>query len=154
MQVRSLGREDSVEKEMAIHSGILAWKIPQTEKPGGHSPRGRKESDMTEWLNMQQGQKSELREMVLFLVNLWLRFLMTPPKIPNLTKLNFLKRKLKAWGSKTRPSSESNWQRGVRYMSACIYRRGCMRVYTFFLNSQLKRQIDQHFKTAPASKSP
>ena len=39
-------------------------------------------------------------------------------------------------------------------MSACIYRRGCMRVYTFFLNSQLKRQIDQHFKTAPASKSP
>ena len=48
MQVRSLGQEDSVEKEMAIHSGILAWKIPQTEKPGGHSPRGRKESDMTE----------------------------------------------------------------------------------------------------------
>ena len=37
MQVRSLGREDSVEKEMATHSGIPAWKIPQTEKPGGHS---------------------------------------------------------------------------------------------------------------------
>ena len=31
---------------MAIHSGILAWKIPQTEKPGGHSPWGRKEKDM------------------------------------------------------------------------------------------------------------
>ena len=33
-QVRSLGREDSLEKEMATHSGTLAWKIPWTEKPG------------------------------------------------------------------------------------------------------------------------
>ena len=33
--VRSLGREDPLEKEMAIHSRILAWKIPWTEKPGG-----------------------------------------------------------------------------------------------------------------------
>ena len=33
--VRSLGREDSLEKEMATHSGILAWEIPWTEKPGG-----------------------------------------------------------------------------------------------------------------------
>ena len=32
-QVRSLGREDLLEKEMATHSSILAWKIPQTE-PG------------------------------------------------------------------------------------------------------------------------
>ena len=34
-QVRSLGREDPLEKEMAAHSGILAWKIPWTEEPGG-----------------------------------------------------------------------------------------------------------------------
>ena len=34
MQVPSLGREDSLEKEMASHSSILAWKIPWTEKPG------------------------------------------------------------------------------------------------------------------------
>ena len=34
-QVRFLGREDSLEKEMATHSSILAWKIPWTEKPGG-----------------------------------------------------------------------------------------------------------------------
>ena len=32
--VRSLGREDLLEKEMAIHSSIFAWKIPWTEEPG------------------------------------------------------------------------------------------------------------------------
>ena len=34
-QVRSLGREDPTEKEMAAHFSLLAWKIPQTEEPGG-----------------------------------------------------------------------------------------------------------------------
>ena len=34
--VRSLGREDHLEKEMATHSSILAWEIPWTEEPGGH----------------------------------------------------------------------------------------------------------------------
>ena len=33
--VLSLGREDPLEKEMATHSSILAWKIPWTEEPGG-----------------------------------------------------------------------------------------------------------------------
>ena len=33
--VRSLGQEDPLEKEMATHSSILAWKIPWTEEPGG-----------------------------------------------------------------------------------------------------------------------
>ena len=33
-QVRSLGREDPLEKEMATHPRILAWKIPWTEEPG------------------------------------------------------------------------------------------------------------------------
>ena len=32
---RSLGWDDPLEKEMAIHSGILAWRIPWTEEPGG-----------------------------------------------------------------------------------------------------------------------
>ena len=32
--IRSLGREDPLEKEMAAHSSILAWKIPWTEEPG------------------------------------------------------------------------------------------------------------------------
>jgi len=35
MQVRSLGREDPLEKGMATHSSILAWRIPRTEEPGG-----------------------------------------------------------------------------------------------------------------------
>ena len=34
-QVRSLGQNDSLEKEMATHSSILAWKIPWTEEPEG-----------------------------------------------------------------------------------------------------------------------
>ena len=34
-QVQSLGREDSLEKGMAICSSILAWRIPWTEEPGG-----------------------------------------------------------------------------------------------------------------------
>ena len=33
--VRSLGQEDPLEKEMATHSNILAWRIPWTEEPGG-----------------------------------------------------------------------------------------------------------------------
>ena len=39
-QVRSLGQEDPLEKGMAIHSSILAWKIPWTEDPGSYSPIG------------------------------------------------------------------------------------------------------------------
>ena len=34
IRVRSLGQEEPLEKEMATHSGALAWKIPWTEKPG------------------------------------------------------------------------------------------------------------------------
>ena len=41
----------SPEKEMAAHSGTLAWKIPWMEEPVGYSPWGRKDSDMTEWLH-------------------------------------------------------------------------------------------------------
>ena len=38
--VRSLGQEDSLEKEMATHSSILAWRIPWTEEPGGLQSTG------------------------------------------------------------------------------------------------------------------
>ena len=41
-----------MEREMATHSIILAWRIPWTEEPGGWSPWGHKESDMTEWLTL------------------------------------------------------------------------------------------------------
>ena len=46
--VRSLGQEDSLEKEMATHSSILAWKIPWMEElSAGYCPWGRKESGTT-----------------------------------------------------------------------------------------------------------
>ena len=43
-RVRSLGQEDALEKEMATHSSILAWRIPRTEETGGP------QSDTTEQL--------------------------------------------------------------------------------------------------------
>ena len=45
--VRSLGREDPLEKEMATHSSIPAWKIPWTEEPGSLQSMGSQESDRT-----------------------------------------------------------------------------------------------------------
>ena len=47
-QVRSMGREDPLEEEMAAHSSIPAWKTPWTEEPGGLQSRGGKESNTTE----------------------------------------------------------------------------------------------------------
>ena len=49
--VRSLGRENPQEKEMATHSSILAWRIPWREELGGLQSTGRKQSDMTERLH-------------------------------------------------------------------------------------------------------
>ena len=42
MWVRSLGQEDCLEKELAIHSSILVWKIPGTESLEGYRPWGRR----------------------------------------------------------------------------------------------------------------
>ena len=49
--VQSLGQEDPLEKEMATHSSILAWRIPWTEELGGLQSTGGKESDTTERLH-------------------------------------------------------------------------------------------------------
>ena len=43
-QVRSLGQEDPLEKEMAIYSSTIAWKIPWTEEPGRLQSMGRKDT--------------------------------------------------------------------------------------------------------------
>ena len=49
--VRSLGRKDPLQEEMATRSSILAWRIPWTEEPGGLQPIWAcKELDMTERL--------------------------------------------------------------------------------------------------------
>ena len=39
-QIQSLGGKDPLEKEMATHSSILAWRIPWTEEPGGATVHG------------------------------------------------------------------------------------------------------------------
>jgi len=49
--VRSLGREDSLEEEMATHSNILAWRILGMEELSGLQSTGHKESDTTEPLH-------------------------------------------------------------------------------------------------------
>ena len=48
MRVRSPGQEDPLEKGMATHSRILAWRIPWTEEPGRLQSMGSQESDTTE----------------------------------------------------------------------------------------------------------
>ena len=48
MQVRTLGQEDPLDKAMATHSSILAWRIPWTEEPRVYNPWDRKELDTTE----------------------------------------------------------------------------------------------------------
>ena len=45
--VRSLDRKDPLEKEMAIHSSTIAWKMPWTEEPGRLQSMGLQKSDTT-----------------------------------------------------------------------------------------------------------
>ena len=49
-RVQSLGQEDPLEKGMATHSSLLAWRIPWTEEPGWLQSMGRKELDTSEQL--------------------------------------------------------------------------------------------------------
>ena len=44
---------------MATHSSFLVWRIPWTEEPGGYSPWGHKELDMTEWLTCTHTHTSQ-----------------------------------------------------------------------------------------------
>ena len=52
-RVQSLGWEDPLEKEMATHSSVLAWRIPQTEEAGGLQSMGWQELDTTEHARAQ-----------------------------------------------------------------------------------------------------
>ena len=56
--VRSLGREDPLEKEMVTHSSILAWEIPWTEDVGGLQSMGSQELDTTERLNNKNNRQN------------------------------------------------------------------------------------------------
>ena len=55
--VQFLGREDPLEKEMATHSSILAWRIPWSEELGGLQSTGRKELETTERLHFHSACK-------------------------------------------------------------------------------------------------
>ena len=56
-RIWSLGQEDPLEKEVAIHSSTIAWKIPRTGSLVGYSPWGRKELDTTERLHFHFHRK-------------------------------------------------------------------------------------------------
>ena len=58
-QVWFLGWEDPLEKEMATHSSILAWRIPWTEESGSLESMGLQESDTTEWLSTAHKQLNQ-----------------------------------------------------------------------------------------------
>ena len=60
-QVQSLGWEDLLEKGMATHSNILAWRIPWTEEAGRLYPWSRKELDITEQLRTPM-KRTEMTE--------------------------------------------------------------------------------------------
>ena len=60
MHFESLGQEDPVEKEMAIHSSILAWRIPWTKEPGGLTGHEISGSDTTECLTLSLSLSLEL----------------------------------------------------------------------------------------------
>ena len=56
-RVQSLGQKDPLEKEMATHSSILAWRIPRTEEPGRLQSMRSQVSDTTERLKRESINK-------------------------------------------------------------------------------------------------
>ena len=79
MRVRSLSQGDSLEKGMAIHSNILAWRVPWTEEPGGlqsigsqrvgHNRIGRHthENEVLEYFNARHVTYIIIKKLLLFL---------------------------------------------------------------------------------------
>ena len=81
-RVQSLGRDDTLQEGMATHSGILAWRIPWTEKPGGlWSPCSRIGLDTTERLTLAHTQSSFQKHL----------FKKTTSKVPLGTKIQNLR---------------------------------------------------------------
>ena len=72
-QVQSLGWKDPLEKGMATHSSILAWRIQWTKSLVGYSPWNHKKSDTTERLTLSDianvFTETESRELGLFITN-------------------------------------------------------------------------------------
>ena len=56
--VQSLGQEDSLEKEMATHSSVLAWRIPWTEEAGGLQSMGSQSRTQSDFNSLHFTSKS------------------------------------------------------------------------------------------------
>ena len=63
-QIQCLGQEDPLEKEMATHSGVLAWKITWRGEPGGPQSMGHKELYVTEHTRPQGCSMKEEEEIL------------------------------------------------------------------------------------------
>ena len=70
MEVQSLGREDPLEKEMATHSSIPAWRIPWTEEPGELQSMGSQEPDKTQQVNHRHTTQGFFLPVFFFLTSL------------------------------------------------------------------------------------
>ena len=62
-------KEDPLEKGMATHSSILAWRIPWTEEPGGLQSMGRKKLDMTEQLTLSLFHITKIKDNMIILID-------------------------------------------------------------------------------------
>ena len=72
--VQSLGQEDLLEKEMAIHSSTIAWKIPWTDEPDKLQSMGSQRVDRTERLHFHfQGHFSIFVQRLSYFLFYWLR---------------------------------------------------------------------------------
>ena len=83
MQNWSLGGEDSLEKEMATHSSILAWRIPWAEEPGGLLSVGsQSQTWLTDWLSLSYslwGSHGKCTGMVRHFLFQWITFCQNSP---------------------------------------------------------------------------
>ena len=61
-QIRSLDQEDPLEREMATHSSILAWRIPWTEEPGGLQSMGSPQKSLEFLYTNNEKTEREIKE--------------------------------------------------------------------------------------------
>ena len=80
-QVRSLGGEDLLEKEMATHSSTLAWRIPWTEEPGRLQSMGSQRVGHTERLHFHFHLSLHVTLSLLVSVSLSLSLFCPPPSV-------------------------------------------------------------------------
>ena len=66
-QVHSLGQEDPLEKEMAIHSSILAWRIPWTKELGGLQSMGLQRGGQSQSLGQEESLEKKRQPTAIFL---------------------------------------------------------------------------------------